>query len=149
MGELGAESRGVSRSLCCALSHGMAVSNICFQYPFVSLPLGYHFLRERWIHPHLLLRENPSTVPAPKSENKKKIAFFRACYRLLGIAMVGLPVLAWIFAYNSGHLGFWLEMAGVSAFGTYWLMKTIELRWSQVEHKALTGQLAMDPQTLM
>jgi hypothetical protein len=60
-----------------------------------------------------------------------------------------LPVLAWIFAYNSGHLGFWLEMAGVSAFGTYWLVKTIELHWSQIERKALTGVLEMNPRTLM
>jgi hypothetical protein len=85
----------------------------------------------------------------PSPEDKKKISIFRVWYRLLGIAMVVLPVLAWIFAYNSGHLGFWLEMAGVCAFGTYWLVKTIELHWSQVEHKALTGVLEMNPQTLM
>jgi hypothetical protein len=88
-------------------------------------------------------------IPNPSPEDKKKIAIFRAWYRLLGIAMVSLPVLAWIFAYNSGHLGFWLEMAGVSAFGTYWLVKTIELHWSQVERKALTGVLEMNPRTLM
>lgn len=57
-------------------------------------------------------------------------------------------MLAWIFAYNSGHLGFWLEMAGVSAFGGYWLVKTVELRWSQVEHKALVGLLELNPRTL-
>jgi FtsH-binding integral membrane protein len=88
-------------------------------------------------------------IPDPSPTDKKKIAVFRAVYRLLGIAMVALPVLAWIFAYNSGHLGFWLEMAGVSAFGTYWLVKTVELRWSQVEHKALMGLLEMNPRTLM
>jgi hypothetical protein len=88
-------------------------------------------------------------IPNPSPTAKKKIAIFRVWYRLLGIAMVVLPVLAWIFAYNSGHLGFWLEMAGVSAFGTYWLVKTIELHWSQVEHKALMGQLEMNPRTLM
>jgi hypothetical protein len=88
-------------------------------------------------------------IPNPSPTEKKKIAIFRVWYRLLGIAMVVLPVLAWIFAYNSGHLGFWLEMAGVSAFGTYWLVKTIELHWSQVEHKALMGQLEMNPRTLM
>lgn len=88
-------------------------------------------------------------IPNPSPTEKKKIAIFRVWYRLLGIAMVTLPVLAWIFAYNSGHLGFWLEMAGVSAFGTYWLVKTIELRWSQVEHKALVGLLEMNPRTLM
>jgi hypothetical protein len=88
-------------------------------------------------------------IPDPSPTDKKKIAVFRAVYRLLGIAMVALPVLAWIFAYNSGHLGFWLEMAGVSAFGGYWLVKTVELRWSQVEHKALMGLLEMNPRTLM
>lgn len=88
-------------------------------------------------------------IPNPSPEDKKKIAMFRIWYRLLGIAMVALPVLAWIFAYNSGHLGFWLEMAGVAAFGAYWLVKTMELHWSQVEHNALVGVLVMDTQTLM
>ena len=88
-------------------------------------------------------------IPDPSPADEKKIAIFRAVYRLLGIAMVALPVLAWIFAYNSGHLGFWLEMAGVVAFGSYWLVKTAELHWSQVEHKALTGELEMNPRTLM
>lgn len=88
-------------------------------------------------------------IPNPSPTEKKKIAIFRVWYRLLGIAMVALPVLAWIFAYNSGHLGFWLEMAGVSAFGAYWLVKTIELQWSQVEHKAMMGLLEMNPRTLI
>lgn len=88
-------------------------------------------------------------IPNPSPTEKKKIAIFRVWYRLLGIAMVALPVLAWIFAYNSGHLGFWLEMAGVSAFGAYWLAKTIELQWSQVEHKAIMGLLEMNPRTLI
>jgi hypothetical protein len=88
-------------------------------------------------------------IPHPSPTDKKRIAIFRAWYRVLGTGMVILPVLAWIFAYNSGHLGFWLEMAGVSAFGGYWLVKTLELRWSQVEHKALMGLIEMNPRTLM
>jgi hypothetical protein len=64
--------------------------------------------------------------------------------------MIALPFLAWVFAYNNDHLGYWLEMAGVCAFGLYWIVKTIELRWSQVEHKALTGHLhQMNPRHLM
>lgn len=88
-------------------------------------------------------------IPNPSPSEKKKIAIFRVWYRILGIAMVALPVLAWIFAYNSGHMGFWLEMAGVSAFGAYWLVKTVELGWSRVEHKALMGLVEMNPRTLM
>ena len=79
----------------------------------------------------------------------KVIAVFRLTYWILGTAMVALPVLGWIFAYNSGHKGFWLEMAGVSSFGAYWLVKTIELRWSEVERKALMGVLPMNPRSLM
>jgi len=40
-------------------------------------------------------------------------------------------------------------MSGVVAFGAYWLVKTYELHWSQIEVKALTGQLpAMNPKSL-
>jgi len=88
-------------------------------------------------------------IQNPGGKYNKVIAAFRLTYRTLGTAMVALPVLAWIFAYNSGHEGFWLEMAGVSAFGAYWLVKTVELRWSQVERKALLGILPMNPRSLM
>jgi hypothetical protein len=85
-----------------------------------------------------------------QGKDRRIIKIFRIWYIALGIAMIALSVLAWIFAYDTDHLGFWLEMAGVGAFGAYWIVKTIELRWSQVEHKALTGQLRqMNPRHLM
>ncbi len=84
-----------------------------------------------------------------QGKDSKVIRLFRSAYIFLGIAMVALPALAWIFAYHSGHKGFYLEMSGVVAFGAYWLVKTYELHWSQIEVKALTGQLpAMNPKSL-
>jgi hypothetical protein len=88
-------------------------------------------------------------LPKNDPKYKKGIALFRLTYRILGIAMVALPATAWVFAYNSGHKGFWLEASGVAAFGAYWLVKTLELKWSAVEWKAMLGTLSMNPRTLM
>ena len=82
-------------------------------------------------------------------QHKRGIKIFRTTYVLLGSAMVVLPVIAWVVAYKSNHKGFWLEAAGVAAFGAYWLVKTVELKWSEVERKALIGVLQLNPRTLM
>jgi hypothetical protein len=86
----------------------------------------------------------------PKNDPKyKKVGLFRLIYRTLGIAMFVLPACAWAFAYKTYHVGFWLETAGVCAFGAYWLVKTVELEWSEVEKKALFGVIKMNPHTLL
>lgn len=45
-------------------------------------------------------------------------------------------------------LGFWAEAFGIWAFGMYWLVKTKELSLSDVERRALKGDLDMDISTL-
>jgi len=87
-------------------------------------------------------------VPNDPKHNRG-IKIFRTTYVVLGSAMIVLPVIAWVVAYNSNHKGFWLEAAGVGAFGAYWLVKTVELKWSEVERKALIGMLQLNPRTLM
>jgi hypothetical protein len=82
-------------------------------------------------------------------QHRRGIKIFRMTYLVLGVAMFVLPVIAWFVAYNSSHKGFWLEAAGVGAFGIYWLAKTIELKWSDVERRAFMGVLAMNPRTLL
>jgi hypothetical protein len=62
--------------------------------------------------------------------------------------MVIAPLAGWALAYRSGHGAFGLEMAGIWAFGAYWLMKTRDLKRSDVEGRAFWGELQMNPRTL-
>ncbi len=69
-------------------------------------------------------------------EDKQHRNYYRHTYRILGWAMVILPLVAWgLFTF--AHLGepgsknysiFFVELAGIWAFAAYWLLKTYELR---------------------
>ena len=89
------------------------------------------------------LKEMP---PAPDRE--RVIRHYRNVYRFLAFLMVALPVAGWVTAYNSGHQSLALETGGVWAFGIYWLVKTRELKHSDVERRIMNGQLEMNPRTL-
>jgi hypothetical protein len=90
------------------------------------------------------LREMPATIP----DRAKVIAFYQFWYRVLGTLMIVAPIAAHLFLRRDPHRMFAVETAGVWAFGAYWLFKTFELKRSDVEGKALRGQLAnMDPGT--
>jgi hypothetical protein len=86
----------------------------------------------------------------PVPDRDKVIAAYRLKYRVLAVAMVFSPLAAYVFnAYTYKHsLGFFLEAFGIFAFGMYWLVKTGELKRSEVERKALRGELQMDTETL-
>lgn len=64
--------------------------------------------------------------------------------------MILSPVAAYAFNTLTGQnsLRFWAEAFGVWAFGTYWLVKTKELSLSEVERRALNGEVDMDISTL-
>lgn len=83
----------------------------------------------------------------PKIPNREKvIARYRLRYRVLAICMAVSPVAAYVFnEFTRRHtLGFWAEAFGIWAFGIYWLVKTKELRLSDVEGRALRGEVDMD-----
>jgi hypothetical membrane protein len=87
----------------------------------------------------------------PNIPNRDKvIAHYKHLYRMLAISMVLSPVAAYLFNEFTGQnsLGFWAEAFGIWAFGIYWLVKTKELRLSDVEHRALKGEVDMDISTL-
>lgn len=90
------------------------------------------------------LKEMPPNLP----DREKVIAFYRRWYQFLAAVMVVAPLAALAFTHKSGHKAFYLEAAGIMAFGTYWLFKTWELWKSDVEGRALRGQLQLDPHTL-
>ncbi len=90
------------------------------------------------------LKEMPQTIP----DRAQVIAFYRRWYRVFGVLMIAAPICAHLFLLSDPHKMFFVEAAGVWAFGLYWLFKTFELKRSDVEEKALMGQLSeMDPQT--
>jgi hypothetical protein len=68
---------------------------------------------------------------------------YRRAYRIIGFFMILFPaigfVLAVIFGAEQRHI-YWIELAGIWTFAAYWITKSIELRQSQAEIKAVTGQ---------
>ena len=82
----------------------------------------------------------------PNIPNREKvIARYRIQYRVLAVSMVLSPVAAYVFNEFTGQnsLGFWAEAFGIWAFGIYWLVKTKELSLSDVERRALKGEIDM------
>ncbi|MGA8408867.1 MAG: hypothetical protein WB680_16945, partial [Candidatus Acidiferrales bacterium] len=87
----------------------------------------------------------------PDIPNREKvIARYKFLYRLLAVLMVLSPVAAYLFNDSTGQNSrvFWAEAFGIWAFGTYWLVKTKELSLSDVERRALKGELEMNTSTL-
>lgn len=52
---------------------------------------------------------------------------FTVTYIVLAIAMVVLPLLAWLLYRETSIATFKIELAGVWVFSTYWIVKTIEI----------------------
>lgn len=52
---------------------------------------------------------------------------YRIVYRVLGIAMILLPLSAAVFTHGGQAWLFWTESAAVWTFAAYWLVKTLEL----------------------
>lgn len=87
----------------------------------------------------------------PDIPNREKvIARYKLRYRALSILMVLSPLAAYAFNEftRQNHLVFWAEAFGIWAFGGYWLVKTKELSLSDVERRALKGELEMDTSTM-
>ena len=87
-------------------------------------------------------------LPPNLPNRQKVIARYTAIYKFLGVIMWLAPLCVFFLMSSSWHKGFWLEAAGVSAFGAYWLVKTRELSLSQVERRVLRGELAIERKTL-
>jgi hypothetical protein len=83
-------------------------------------------------------------------DRDKVIARFKRTYRALAIVMAASPFAA-ILLFKVLKLPqgiFWAEAAGVVSFGAYWLFKTKELRLSDVEARAMRGEIHMDTSKL-
>lgn len=77
------------------------------------------------------LFEAKATLPLLHDEAKQRL--YAMAYRLLGVLMVGLPLLVvalhWVpRAAEEGGAVFWLEFVAIYVFAAYWIVKSIEIR---------------------
>ena len=76
---------------------------------------------------------------------------YRRTYICLGIAMVALPALAFFFISQSPlHTSaiFFVELAGIYVFATYWVVKSHEVSKTDSDKKAAMGKLRVEPHGL-
>lgn len=84
-----------------------------------------------------------ATLPLVKEARQ---AYYRRVYKLLGYAMVVSPAVAailnWGLGFRSSYL-FFAEACGVYAFAIYWLVKTLEIRETNADRRAASGELQL------
>lgn len=88
-------------------------------------------------------------MPKNIKNRQRVMKMFGTAYVVLAVCMIGAPLSTMILTRGKPHGTFCLEAAGVLAFGFYWLVKTGELWFSNVENDALAGTLQMDPKKLL
>lgn len=85
-----------------------------------------------------------ATLPLVEDEDRRKR--LRRVYKTLGWAMVATPLIAAILSYFPAFTGrfiFLAEACGVYAFGLYWLVKTVEIRQTNADRRAASGELQL------
>jgi hypothetical protein len=82
------------------------------------------------------------TLPLIKDEAMRER--YRLVYRTLGVAMVVCPFLAWtlisLMPLRKSAI-FFVELAGIYVFATYWVIKSHEARKSNVDEKTCRGKV--------
>ncbi|GAB3153981.1 DUF998 domain-containing protein [Amycolatopsis stemonae] len=84
-----------------------------------------------------------NTVGMVTDANKQKI--LRVAYRVIGLAMIALPLLVAILDWLNFVSLFWVETAALWVFGIYWLVKTYEFSLTELETKAVQGTISRPP----
>jgi hypothetical protein len=78
--------------------------------------------------------------------NEKRQKHYRRAYKLLGWVMVASPAVAAILTETLGLTTsyiFFAEVVGVYAFAGYWAVKTHEIRQTDADRKAASGELEL------
>jgi amino acid transporter len=83
-----------------------------------------------------------ATLSLVNEDRRKRL---RRVYKTLGWAMVVFPVGAAILTYATGRFIFVAEAGGVYAFAFYWLVKTLEIRQTNADRRAASGELQLAP----
>jgi hypothetical protein len=76
-------------------------------------------------------------------------ARYRKVYLIIGGVMAASPVIAFVLNSVAGageSYVFFIEMAGIWAFGAYWIAKSIELKTSSATTKAVGGKVEVTPE---
>ena len=78
-------------------------------------------------------------VPDPDA----RIEAYKLAYHLIAAAMVVSVALAWILntVLKDSHAVFWAEVAGICSFSLYWFVKSLEMRRTAAEARAIAGNL--------
>jgi len=86
-----------------------------------------------------------ATLSLVKEDRRKRL---RRVYKMLGWAMVASPLIAAVLSFFPGFSGryvFVAEASGVYAFAFYWLVKTLEIRQTNADRRAASGELQLAP----
>jgi len=77
--------------------------------------------------------------------------YYRRTYKWLGWAMVICPVIAWVLIsrlpFHATTI-FFVELAGIYVFATYWVVKSHEASKTKLDEKAIRGEVRAQPQGL-
>jgi hypothetical protein len=84
-----------------------------------------------------------STLDLLKNPSKERM--FRLTYRLLGLAMIVLPVVTALLARSNVASTYWIELVSLWVFVGYWAAKTVEFRSTDAEVNAISGILPPPP----
>ena len=74
--------------------------------------------------------------------NPTRVTYYRSIYRTLGAAMIVAPATAaflvsvWQYDVTNKSVSFFVEFAGIYAFGLYWIVKSHEIRGTQRQRRA-------------
>jgi hypothetical protein len=85
-----------------------------------------------------------ATLSLVEGDRRKRL---RRIYKVLGWVMVASPLIAGILSLSPALMGrfiFLAETIGIYAFGFYWLVKTIEIRQTNADRKAASGELQLE-----
>lgn len=83
--------------------------------------------------------------------DEKRRNRYKRIYRLQGMAMLLLPLvimLMYSFSTHNNSAIFWIELASIYTFASYWLVKSHEASSSQLEQKAAAGKLQIPAHSL-
>jgi hypothetical protein len=79
--------------------------------------------------------------------DQERATFYRRAYKLMGGAMIASPAIAFALKLflqpdpGKGSFIFYIEAVGVVVFGSYWLLKSFEIRETHAERQAVEGHL--------
>ena len=81
--------------------------------------------------------------------DEDKVSWYKRIYNLLGLIMIASPVIAVAVKLilqpdpGKGSIVFFIEAVGVIVFGSYWIIKSNEIKETNAEQLALRGALEL------